>query len=83
MKEEIKVIFYTIPLKIKMEELESVLIDDEILHEAIIRYREDLKKENIETWITNKNMIVTEDGYKVALDEESANILESKKSKAV
>ena len=81
MKEEIKVIFYTIPLKIKMEELESVLIDDEILHEAIIRYREDLKKENIETWITNKNMIVTEDGYKVALDEESANILE--KSKAV
>ena len=83
MKEEIKVIFYTIPLKIKMEELESVLIDDEILHEAIICYREDLKKENIETWITNKNMIVTEDGYKVALDEESANILESKKSKAV
>ena len=83
MKEEIKVIFYTIPLKIKMEELESVLIDDEILHEAIIRYREDLKKENIETWITIKNMIVTEDGYKVALDEESANILESKKSKAV
>ena len=83
MKEEIKVIFYTIPLKIKMEELESVLIDDEILHEAIIRYREDLKKENIETWLTNKNMIVTEDGYKVALDEESANILESKKSKAV
>ena len=81
MKEEIKVIFYTIPLKIKMEELESILIDDEILHEAIIRYREDLKKENIETWITNKNMIVTEDGYKVALDEESANILE--KSKAV
>ena len=30
MKEEIKVIIYTIPLKIKMEELESVLIDDEI-----------------------------------------------------
>lgn len=83
MKEEIKVIFYTIPLKIKMEELKSVLIDDEILHEAIIRYREDLKKENIETWITNKNIIVTEDGYKVALDEESANILESKKSKVV
>ena len=50
---------------------------------ALNEIREDLKKENIETWLTNKNMIVTEDGYKVALDEESANILESKKSKAV
>ena len=66
-----------------MQKSFCTLIDDEILHEAIIRYREDLKKENIETWITIKNMIVTEDGYKVALDEESANILESKKSKAV
>ena len=41
-----------------------------------------LEKENIETWLVDKNMIVTEQGYKLAVTEQfSKDIENAKKAK--
>lgn len=59
--------FYTIPLKHPIEEVRKGLSDDELLHDAIVYYVDQLAEKDIETWLIEKNMAVTEDGYKIAL----------------
>ena len=75
MPEQVTVVFYTTPLSEKLEDMQVALLDDPVLHEAIKWYSKELEKENIETFMTDKNMIVTEDGYKFALREETAKEL--------
>lgn len=67
--EKISVIFYGAPLSIPLQEIEAGLIDDEVLNFAIKSYSEELALSNIETFKIDRNMIVTEDGYKLAYRE--------------
>lgn len=76
MPTQVNVIFYSTPLTEKLEDMKAALLDDPILHEAIKWYSNELKKEDIETFMIDKNMIVTESGYKFALREETVKELE-------
>ena len=70
--EEKKINFYQIPLKIELEEVMKGRIEDSLLHRAAKEYSEELAAQNIETWVTEGNILITEGGYIVALyDEES------------
>lgn len=61
------ILFFTVPLKEPIANIESVLVDDKILHEAIKTYSKQLEQDKIETFKLDRNMIVTEDGYKLAI----------------
>ena len=67
--EKVSVVFYSAPLSVPLEEVEAVLEDDPLLHFAIKKYSKELAKEDIETFKVDRNMIVTEDGYKIAFRE--------------
>lgn len=67
--EKVMVAFYQSPLSVPLEEVEAVLVDDPLLHHAIKEYSKELEKDNIETFKIDRNMIVTEDGYKIAFRE--------------
>ena len=61
---------YSIPLsapKEKIAELRELLIDDKNLNMVIKEYSLKLKVDNVETWEVDKNLIIAETGYKVAL----------------
>ena len=73
--EQIKVVFYNVALTYNIEELRETLIDDPLLLKAILWYKEKLEKEGIEVWLQEKNMLVTESGYKVALTENQIEAL--------
>lgn len=67
---EIDIPIYSIPLSIKKEsliELREQLSDDITLHDTIVQYSKILEKQDIETWEIDRNLIVTEDGYKIAI----------------
>lgn len=72
---QVNVIFYSTPLSEKLENMKSALLEDPVLHEAIKWYSNELDKENIETFMIDRNMIVTEDGYKFALREDTVKEL--------
>ena len=77
-----KIIFYNVDFNVKLEEMQEFLVDDEKLIKAILWYKDKLEKENIETWLVDKNMIVTEQGYKLAVAEQfSKDIENAKKAK--
>lgn len=67
--EKVMVSFYHSPLSVPLEEVEAVLVDDPLLHHAIKEYSKELEKDNIETFKIDRNMIVTEEGYKIAFRE--------------
>jgi len=67
--EKVNVIFYGAPLDIPLAEVEAGLIDDELLHFAIKSYSKELALSDIETFKIDRNMIVTEEGYKLAYRE--------------
>ena len=73
----VKVVFYSVPLSVDINVIEEALLDDPILHEAVKIYSEELRMQNIETFKIIKNMIVTETGYKIAIRQELANLIES------
>lgn len=69
------ILFFTIPLEMDVEKLRAGLQDVEELNKAILEYSDKLAEDDIETWVVEKNLIVTEDGYKVAMySEEVAEI---------
>lgn len=73
---QIKVLFFTIPLSIPLTHISSTLFDDPILSTAIQAYSKELwDTDKIETFKLDRNMIITEDGYKVALTEEQVKEL--------
>lgn len=72
--EQVSVVFYGAPLDIPLAEIEAGLIDDEVLHFAIKSYSKELALLNIETFKIDRNMIVTEEGYKLAYREEPVKI---------
>ena len=74
-----KIIFYNIGFNVKIEEMQEFLSDDKNLIKAILWYKEKLEKDNIETWLVDKNMIVTEQGYKLAVTEEFSQEIEKAK----
>ena len=74
-----KIIFYNIDFNVKIEEMQEFLSDDKNLNKAILWYKEKLEKDNIETWLVDKNMIVTEQGYKLAVTEEFSREIEKAK----
>ena len=74
-----KIIFYDVDFSVKLEEMQEFLVDDEKLIKAILWYKDKLEKENIETWLVDKNMIVTEQGYKLAVTEEFSQEIEKAK----
>ena len=62
------VVFYSRDLGLPYDKIKFALDDDKDLHLAIVEYSKFLLKErNIETFQTEKNIIVTEEGYKVAM----------------
>lgn len=67
--EKVMVAFYQSPLSVPLEEVEAVLTDDPLLHHAIKEYSKELAKDNIETFKIDRNMIITEEGYKIAFRE--------------
>lgn len=75
---QVNVIFYSTPLSEKLEDMKAALLEDLVLHEAIKWYSQELAKEDIETFMIDKNMIVTENGYKFALREETVNQMNEK-----
>ena len=67
---QINVLFYHVPLSTPLSEVEKALDDDPILNSAIQHYSKELwDKEKIETFKLDRNMIVTENGYKLAFIE--------------
>jgi hypothetical protein len=62
--------FYKISLDKKLDEVRKGLLNDPLLHDAILYHSDQLAENDIETWLVEKNMIVTEEGYKVAMYEE-------------
>ena len=77
-----KIIFYDVDFSVKLEEMQEFLVDDEKLIKAILWYKDKLEKENIETWLVDRNMIVTEQGYKLAVTEQfSKDVENAKKAK--
>lgn len=77
-----KIIFYNVDFNVKLEEMQEFLVDDEKLIKAILWCKDKLEKENIETWLVDRNMIVTEQGYKLAVTEQfSKDIENAKKAK--
>ena len=66
---ESKVLFFTVPLSVKVTEMEKILDSDPILSQAIIEYSYYIKDQGIETFKTDRNMIITETGYRLALHE--------------
>ena len=68
---QIKVLFFSIPLNVPLAHISPTLFDDPILATAIQAYSKELwQTDQIETFKLDRNMIITEDGYKVALTEE-------------
>ena len=63
------VLFYKAPLSNKYEDVEKALIDDPILNNEIKLRSQQLAKENIETFKIDKNILVTEKGYYIAIYE--------------
>jgi 5'(3')-deoxyribonucleotidase len=61
---------YKIPLGIPIDDVRRGLIKDERLEANIIQFADELKEEDVETWIYEKNMIVTENGYYVSVYRE-------------
>jgi hypothetical protein len=69
---EVRVLIYDVPLKEDLNKVKQSLSDDELLKEAIEAYAEELISQDIEVWEYEDNMIVTEDGYKIAVYEAHA-----------
>lgn len=69
--------FYKIPLSERIEEIRKTTFKNDILHKAIVEYSEELAQDNIETWVVENNMIVTESGYIVALFKDESNMVGS------
>lgn len=74
-KDQVKVIFYNVALTYNIEELRETLVESELLTRAISWYREKLESEGVEVWLQEKNMLVTESGYKVAWPEREIEAL--------
>ena len=55
--------FFEISLSTPYEALKNLILDDKILTEKMLEFSNKLKKDNIETFKIDKNMIVTEKGY--------------------
>lgn len=61
---------YCFPLnteKVAVTAIREFMEEDKELEEYITTYSEMLKKDDIETWERDKNMIVTEKGYYIAV----------------
>lgn len=75
-QKQIKVLFFTIPLNVSLSEVSQTLFDDPLLSTAIQEYSKELwQTKQIETFKLDRNMIITEDGYKIALKEEQVKEL--------
>ncbi|MDA3854653.1 MAG: hypothetical protein PF569_00230 [Candidatus Woesearchaeota archaeon] len=67
-----KVAFVSFELDNPIEKMNTILAEDEFLTGAIEWYSDKLFNESgIETFSQTKNMIVTEDGYKIAVFSET------------
>ena len=63
----VDVVIYSVGLENPIEEVEEVLLDAEVLCKAIEDYSKYLRTQGIETFKRDRNMIVTETGYKIAI----------------
>ena len=48
----------------------KIIVDDKILNEVIINYSKELEAQGIETFSIDRNIIATENGYKLAAYED-------------
>ena len=67
------VLFLSAPLSLSLDKIQPALVDDEFLHKVIVERSKELANEDIETFYTEKNMIVTQKGYEMVIfnpDEE-------------
>lgn len=71
----VEVELYKIPLSNKIEDIRAGLINDPRLEQVVRDYAEELAKQDIETWLYDRNMIVTEKGYIVAIFKEEKSLL--------
>lgn len=55
--------FFEISLSAPYEALKNLILDDKVLTEKMLEFSNKLKKDNIETFKIDRNMIVTESGY--------------------
>ena len=72
---EVTILFYSIPLHVELDKMELVLSPDKVLNEAVIEYSKQLAAQDIETFKTDRNMIITEGGYKIAVYGKEESIL--------
>lgn len=67
-EERLIIAFYKVPLKVDYEQLKEVILDNnELLNDALNQYLEEIA-DNIEIWLVENNIAVTEIGYFIALD---------------
>ena len=70
------VIIFALPINTPKDDIIYVTNSDEVLHREIKIYSNELKAKDIETFKIEKNYIITEEGYKVALYEDETLIEE-------
>ena len=68
---EYSLIIYTVKLSLPEETLEDMFNDDIVLEMAANKLKSDLEKEGVEVWKMDRNILVTEEGYKVIMYEDS------------
>lgn len=63
-----EIVFYSTELSVPYEEVKrEMTIKDEFLNKAVCNWVSDLTKENIECWLIEDNIAVTETGYKFCI----------------
>lgn len=67
---EIDILIISCPLSIKKEVVYSALKDDELLINEIIKFSDYKANNGVETFKQRLNMIVTEEGYYLAVYED-------------
>lgn len=68
---EYSLIIYTVKLSLPEDKLEDMFNGDIVLEMAANKLKSDLEKEGIEVWKVDRNILVTEEGYKVIMYEDS------------
>ena len=60
--------FFRVRLEIPYEQLDDIRDNDERLNWAISEYADELEEEGVEIWRIEDNIVVTEDGYYIAIE---------------
>ena len=72
-----------LPLTTSFDEVKKMTIEEDTLNKAIQDYSSKLAEQDIETWVIEHNMIVTEKGYYIALFAEEEQDFNNNKDKYI